>query len=105
MMHFCSFIYSAFWYVYACCNLGLGHRGKDVDHRNLISLTGSPADSSSNPNTSDSVWNVLIDQVKPHTKRNFNNSFFITNFALFYKINLKVQKILLFHCSITVTTL
>lgn len=62
--------HGAEWYVilYAIfAEMGLGHRGKDVDHRNLISLTGSPAAENTNPpptTTKDPPWNSQSDQVK-----------------------------------------
>ncbi|XP_018332365.1 regulation of nuclear pre-mRNA domain-containing protein 2 isoform X2 [Agrilus planipennis] len=37
-------------------DMKLGHRGKDVDHRNLISLTGSPGDSSNSQTLDTTLW-------------------------------------------------
>jgi hypothetical protein len=38
-------------------------RGKDVDHRNLISLTGSPADTNSSVPSQADIWNIpAVDQ-------------------------------------------
>lgn len=45
----------------------MGHRGaKDVDHRNLISLTGSPADNSRGQlqNKGNDCWGGKADQVR-----------------------------------------
>lgn len=46
--------------------IGNNNRGKDVDHRNLISLTGSPADSSGSAapkKKSNNGWGAEKDKV------------------------------------------
>lgn len=50
----------------------IGHgRGKDVDHRNLISLTGSPADTTvmgQKPKGKNNGWGSQQDKVRRYLK-------------------------------------
>lgn len=61
-----GFVSDACVYLLSDSLIGSNNRGKDVDHRNLISLTGSPADSSGSvapKKKSNNGWGAEKDKV------------------------------------------